>query len=82
MGLCWVSDAGFGHVGEVLGGLDAMAGEVELGATSEFGEVVHCGHDGGGSFDGEAAEPCEVKRMIPTIHITTVSVIPDIRQAR
>lgn len=81
VGLRLVSDAGFGHVGEVIGGLDAVADEVELGAPSELGEVVHCGHDGGGSVDGEAVEPSEVERMIPTIHIVTLSVMLDICQA-
>ena len=68
VGLRWVSDAGFGHVGEVLGGLDAMADEVELSAAPELGELVHCGQDGGRGFDREAVEPGEVERMIPTTH--------------
>ena len=68
VGLCLVSDAGFGHVGEVLGGLDAMADEVELSAAPELGELVHCGQDGGRGFDREAVEPGEVERMIPTTH--------------
>ena len=73
MGLFLVPDAGFGHVGEVFGRLDTVASEVELGAAPELGEIVHSGYDGGRGFDGEAFEPGEVERMIPTMHSRHVS---------